>query len=255
MGFFKDFKEDITEAVNGLADAELENANDDEDEDLMVNTLDDPELAKMAEELKKEAETSENSSISDKINAELEDNTNLESEPVQQEETVNAEPQNEEEIVADETAVITEGLTITGNLDSIGSIDLFGAVEGDVSCCGKLTISGSVVGNAKASEIFANNAQVDGNMIAKGAIKIGQGTVVVGNVSATSAVIAGAVKGDIDVHGPVIVDSSAVIVGDIKSKSVQINNGATIDGRCSQCYADVDMEKLFDIKTKNKKNK
>ena len=255
MGFFKDFKEDITEAVNGLADAELENANDDEDEDLMVNTLDDPELAKMAEELKKEAETSENSSISDKINAELEDNTNLESEPVQQEETVNAEPQNEEEIVADETAVITEGLTITGNLDSIGSIDLFGAVEGDVSCRGKLTISGSVVGNAKASEIFANNAQVDGNMIAKGAIKIGQGTVVVGNVSATSAVIAGAVKGDIDVHGPVIVDSSAVIVGDIKSKSVQINNGATIDGRCSQCYADVDMEKLFDIKTKNKKNK
>ena len=33
----------------------------------------------------------------------------------------------------------------------------------------------------------------------------------------------------------------------------QINNGATIDGRCSQCYADVNMESIFDIK--GKKNK
>ena len=56
-----------------------------------------------------------------------------------------------------------------------------------------------------------------------------------------------------DVHGPVIIDSSAIISGDIKSKSVQINNGATIDGRCSQCYADVNMESIFDIK--GKKNK
>ena len=59
MGFFKDFKEDLSEAVNGLSDAELENATDDGDEDLMVNTLDDPELAKMAEDYKKEAQESE----------------------------------------------------------------------------------------------------------------------------------------------------------------------------------------------------
>ena len=56
MGFFKDFKEDLSEAVNGLSDAELENATDDGDEDLMVNTLDDPELAKMAESYNMEVE-------------------------------------------------------------------------------------------------------------------------------------------------------------------------------------------------------
>ena len=50
-----------------------------------------------------------------------------------------------------------------------------------------------------------------------------------------------------DVNGPVIIDSSAVIAGDIKSKSVQINNGATIDGRCSQAYSDVDMDAIFNI--------
>jgi len=59
-------------------------------------------------------------------------------------------------------------------------------------------------------------------------------------------VIAGAVKGDIDVHGPVILDSSAIIMGNIKSKSVQINNGALIEGMCSQCYADKKPSAFFE---------
>ena len=68
-------------------------------------------------------------------------------------------------------------------------------------------------------------------------------------MTGTSAVIAGAVKGDIDVHGPVILDTSAIVMGDIKSKSVQINNGAVIEGHCSQCYADVSPTSFFqDIK-------
>lgn len=71
------------------------------------------------------------------------------------------------------------------------------------------------------------------------------GSVIIGNITATSAVIAGAVKGDIDVQGPVVVDTSAVIMGNIKSRSVQINNGAVIEGFCSQCYSDVDVESLF----------
>ena len=57
-----------------------------------------------------------------------------------------------------------------------------------------------------------------------------------------------AVKGDIDVQGPVVVDTSAVIMGNIKSRSVQINNGAIIEGFCSQCYAEVDVQGLFATK-------
>ena len=106
-----------------------------------------------------------------------------------------------------------------------------------------------------ANEVFANNAKISGDIQSKGSAKIGQGTVVIGNITATSAVIAGAVKGNVDINGPVVIDSSAVIVGDIKSKSVQINNGATIDGRCSQCYADVDTSSIFDIKAVGKHNK
>ena len=212
----------------------------------MVNTLDDPELAKMAENYKKEAQESEDTD-NNAVGEVLQKGTKSVTIDDIKENAQNAD------YIADETAVITEGLSISGDLDSLGSIDLFGTVEGNVTCRGKLTVSGTISGNTKANEVFANDAQIDGNIEANGSVKIGQGTVVVGNVVAASAVIAGAVKGDIDVHGPVIIDSSAVIVGDIKSKSVQINNGATIDGRCSQCYAEVNMESIFDIK--GKKNK
>lgn len=239
MGFFKDFKDDISEDLNDLTDENYEKENEEVEE--MVNTLDDPELAQMAAELKKEAEDT----ISDKVNAKL-DETETKSVNVTNKEKVSKEEiSDESEDIADETAVITAGLKVSGDLESIGSIDIFGSVTGNVACRGKLTVSGVLAGNSTANEIFANSAKINGDINAKGSVKVGQGTVIVGNITATSAVIAGAVKGDIDVQGPVIVDSTAIIVGDIKSKSVQINNGATIDGRCSQCYSDIDTNAIF----------
>ena len=76
--------------------------------------------------------------------------------------------------------------------------------------------------------------------MSEGSVKIGASTVVIGNITATSAAIAGAVKGDIN----------------IKSKSVQINNGAVIEGMCSQCYAEVSPTSFFDdYKPEKKKTK
>lgn len=213
--------------------------------DMMVNTLGDSDLAKLSAGMKSElAQAEKKNSITDKLEAELHNDGNAArvAESIGKE-----EPKTELEEISDETAVITAGLVVSGNLDSVGSIDIFGTVDGDVSCKGKLTVSGTITGTTIAKEVFANNAHITGNVEATGSAKIGQGTVVVGDITATSAVIAGAIKGDVDVNGPVIIDSSAIIVGDIKSKSVQINNGATINGRCLQVYADVDVESIFNI--------
>lgn len=247
MGFFKDFKDDLSTAVNDLVTEPQENKP--KDEDVMVNTLDDASISEMAASIEKEAMNSiENSIKADNLEESKVDNIKPQTvASANKDEEVYDE---DEEDVMDETAVITKCLSVNGDLNSKGSIDLFGLVEGNVVCKGKLTVSGTIVGDSKASEVFANNAQIDGNIEAVGSVKIGQGSVIVGNITATSAVIAGAVKGDIDIQGPVIIDASAVIVGDIKSKSVQINNGATIEGRCSQCYADVNPNSIFDKKKK-----
>lgn len=152
----------------------------------------------------------------------------------------------EAEEVADETAVITAGMTITGDMISKGSIDILGRVKGNVEILGKLNISGTIEGDSKAAEVFADSAHITGKVTADGTIKIGQNSVIIGDIIASSAVIAGAVKGDIDVQGPVILDASAIVMGNIKSKSVQINNGAVIEGMCSQCYAEVNPTSFFD---------
>ena len=153
--------------------------------------------------------------------------------------------------VLDETAIITAGMTLNGDISAKGNVDILGKVKGKVELLGKLNVSGTIEGDSKAAEVFADGAHITGMIVAEGTVKIGQNSVVIGNVAASSAVIAGAVKGDIDVKGPVILDASAIVMGNIKSKSVQINNGAVIEGMCSQCYAEVNPTDFFnDLITK-----
>ena len=147
--------------------------------------------------------------------------------------------------VLDETAIITAGMTLNGDISAKGNVDILGKVKGKVELLGKLNVSGTIEGDSKATEVFADGAHITGMIVAEGTVKIGQNSVVIGNVAASSAVIAGAVKGDIDVKGPVILDASAIVMGNIKSKSVQINNGAVIEGMCSQCYAEVNPTDFF----------
>ena len=147
---------------------------------------------------------------------------------------------------SDEVSNITAGMIINGDIRSQGSLELVGAIHGNINIAGKMSITGVIEGNSQAAEVYAENAKISGEVRSLGTVKVGQGTVIIGNIFATSAVIAGAVKGDIDVHGPVILDTTAIVMGNIKSKSVQINNGAVIEGMCSQCYADVNPTSFFE---------
>lgn len=247
MGFFKEFKEDFSEAVNDLVPGgeEIETPEDDAMVDTLSENIDvESELSKLdglLEQVSKRVDEDEaavdatpvqNKEV--KVEEEIKMNTNVESTPVQP-----VAP------VSDETAVITKGMAIKGNVESAGSVEVEGLIDGDIACNGKLVVTGSIHGNSSSAEFFADAAKVEGEVSTTGTAKIGVGSVIIGNISATSAVIAGAVKGDIDVQGPVVVDTSAVVMGNIKSRSVQINNGAVIEGFCSQCYSDVDVEGLF----------
>lgn len=143
---------------------------------------------------------------------------------------------------------ITSGTTIRGGISSDGSLEVMGVITGDVECQGKVSIVGNVSGNVIASEIYVSTQKLEGSLSSEGAVKIGVGTIILGDVDATSAYIAGAVKGDIDVNGHVVVDSTAIIQGNIKAKSIQVNNGAVVDGYCSLNYAGVDLDGFFEQK-------
>ena len=279
MGFFKDFKDDFSQAVNELMPGEDNLESTDKDDDMVVNTLEDEvdvasELSKLdglleqvtkqepalertqaatVEPQKTREEYTQHAMAAAQEEKKMADNTVT---PVQVAQTgaqaaASQTTPQEKPIVSDEVSVITEGTIIHGDEISNGSRDIRGQVDGNVSCNGKLTVTGVVKCNSNTSEFFADSAQVEGEVVSSGTVKIGLGSVIIGNVTSNSAVIAGAIKGDIDVQGPVVVDTSAVVMGNIKSRSVQINNGAVIEGFCSQCYADVDVQSLFNAKKGN----
>ncbi len=281
MSFFKELKEDIAQSVNELTESLDENLMPDEEKaveqqpaekpvkevpvekepeveipvpepametkaELPVEKLVEEELEKAVEEIEVlDTETNhieepkEEEPVSEVMKEEVVEEVKA-AEPVWEEPVQPVEEDNEE------VTVITKGTTINGGIKSDTSLVVKGTIEGDVECQGKLTITGRVAGNTIASEIYVNTPRLEGDINSRGIVKIDVGTVVIGNVSCTSVLVAGAVKGNIEVNGPVIVDSTAVVKGDIKAKSIQINSGAVIDGHCSLAYADVDLDSFFE---------
>ena len=276
MGFFKDFKDDVTQAVNELLPEE-ELMQQETEDDQIVNTLDSEEpaieetendnwkewlddftqKAQPEESLEQEDELAE---VVDNILDETKDEVEIMEDNVDLEllEALNAADDKEElveeksvqkakvTVSEDDVTVITKGTTINGSISSDGSLDVMGSITGDIECLGKLSITGKVVGNSTASEVFVNTERLTGSINSEGSVKVGLGTVIVGDIAAASGVIAGAVKGEIDINGPIVIDSTAIIKGNIKAKSVQINNGAVIEGFCSLSYASVDVDNIFE---------
>lgn len=241
MSLFKDITDELEQAVN---DIDVEQTEEEEDLFALLSESEDVEVDQ------------------DLLNSMLEESDDLAIEEPEQE----AAPAETEEPVASATdtvayeepkreiseedknavTVITKGTTINGSIISDCSLDVMGTINGDIECLGRLTISGKVTGNSLASEVIVNTDRLEGSIVSEGNVKVGLGTVIIGDVTAASAVFAGAVKGEIDVKGPVVLDSTAIIKGNIKAKSVQMNNGAVMEGFCSLSYAELQIDDIFE---------
>lgn len=227
----------------------------DNEEEILNEGMED-EIEDMAKKEDYYEDLEENIDVSDDANIdEFDENVDLELlEALNAEEDQEEEKANKEEkklraaSVAneDDVTVISKGTTINGSISSDGSLDIMGNITGDVECLGKLSITGKIIGNSTAAEVYINTERLEGSVNSEGSVKVGLGTVVVGDIAGTSGVIAGAVKGEIDINGPIVIDSTAIIKGNIKAKSVQINNGAVIEGFCSLSYSDVDLDNVFE---------
>ena len=245
MSLFKDITDELEQAVN---DIEVEQAEEDEDlfailsegddvevdQDLLNSMLEEEEFVEEATEEPEEAPVEEEPVVEETLVQEAAP-------------TVSVEPKRElTEEERNAVTVITKGTTINGSIISDCSLDVMGTINGDIECLGKLTISGKVTGNSLASEVVVNTERLEGSVVSEGNVKVGLGTVIIGDITATSAVFSGAVKGEIDVKGPVVLDSTAIIKGNIKAKSIQMNNGAVMDGFCSLSYADLQIDDIFE---------
>lgn len=224
-------EENITEEVN--MDEIFNNAG--------TNDGDDADLDLIAQLLEEDDSGDVEEAVDEEIVARTEE------EPKKEEAEPEPEHIEEEKRAANgDVTIITKGTVINGNITSDGSLEVNGTINGDIDCLGKLTAVGNITGNSRASEVYVSAARVEGGIVSTGSVKLGAGTVVIGDVKAASAVVAGAIKGQLDIEGPVVIDSTAIVKGNINAKSVQINNGAVVDGYCSLSYAAVDIDNFFD---------
>ena len=194
MSFFKDFKEDLSQAVNELlpGEAELKEEAAQMQPDLVVNTLEKEvdvksELKKVeglfekvgkgaleeepmiltpeepADSAKKLMETK----VENVTKEEKKESVSEAVEPAQKEDTVLSTENTENTVtmettntlpadVSDEVTVITEGTSLKGDLQSTGSFELKGKIEGNVACNGKMTVTGVIKGNSQSAEFFAD---------------------------------------------------------------------------------------------------
>ena len=263
MGFLKNLKEDFSKAVNELLPDEIEEDKAEEEssegkaeqeknlsevvekerktgkieEGLLEDNKDKAEEGTMAKFKNKSAVAERESLYDGNVDKDLVTEY-LEDEVIAEGTITN--------LAGDNVTVIAKGTKIVGSVISESSLQVNGVVIGDVECLGTLSVNGLIEGNPVAADIYAAKSRIEGNLTSKGTVNLSEGTVVIGNVEASSAVVAGAVKGQMNVNGPVVLDSTAIVKGDIKAKSVQINNGAVIDGRWTLSYSTVDIDSFFD---------
>lgn len=90
-------------------------------------------------------------------------------------------------------------------------------VEGDLQGVGSVIVEGELKGTLTTDKD----------------VTVGSGAKVDASIDANSAKISGSVNGNISVKDHLDVTSSAKIAGDIKTKTISIESGATINGQLS----------------------
>ncbi len=96
--------------------------------------------------------------------------------------------------------IIAKGTSITGDFEAAGNIRFDGKIKGNVRCKSKLVT--------------------------------GKGSLVDGNVYAQNAEVEGEIVGTIDVVEMLILKSSAVVQGDIRTTKLVVEAGAKFNGTC-----------------------
>ena len=144
-----------------------------------------------------------------------------------------------------EIAIIPKGTVIKGNIDIDGKLEMYGEIIGNINSNDRVNICGGVTGDIKANDLYTKDSFIEGKIECVQGAVVRDNTVILGDICADSLVIDGAIQGKLDVKGCVTVGEKAIVDSDIKARAIQVSNGAAINGHCSLCYAELNMNDVF----------
>jgi cytoskeletal protein CcmA (bactofilin family) len=77
------------------------------------------------------------------------------------------------------------------------------------------------------------DGQVDGEIVGKESLTIGESAVVTAQIKAASIVVAGKVSGDISATNRIEIRPSAKVIGNLNAPTLVVHEGAVFEGHCS----------------------
>ena len=125
---------------------------------------------------------------------------------------------------------IGEGTQITGNIRAENDLIILGEVEGDAVCMADMQVKGKVHGNITAENLVIDRSEVRGDIKCSSRFELKGGTELLGGIEAGTAGIEGCVKGNVVVREKIRLSSQARIEGDIQAGTIEVEEGAEIEG-------------------------
>ncbi len=89
-----------------------------------------------------------------------------------------------------------------------------------------------IKGNIKVNGFVRIDGDIDGNLETDGNVIVGENARIRGNINAKSIIVGGIILGNIFANESVKVLANSIVIGDILSHKVQIEDDALVNGKC-----------------------
>ena len=89
-----------------------------------------------------------------------------------------------------------------------------------------------IKGNIKVNGVVRIDGDIDGNLETDGNVIIGENARIRGNINAKSIIVGGIILGNIFANESVKVLANSIVIGDILSHKVQIEDDDLVNGKC-----------------------
>jgi cytoskeletal protein CcmA (bactofilin family) len=103
----------------------------------------------------------------------------------------------------------------------------------------------SVQGDVTAGGFTRVDGNVRGDMDAKGRIVIGERARMKSNITGTAITIGGVVQGNVLASERLVVLSTGLVIGDVITRRIQIDEGCVIHGKITVCRDDAQWNKTI----------
>ena len=129
-----------------------------------------------------------------------------------------------------QTTVLAAGSVFEGTLRAKGSVDLACEFKGDIFAEGDVVMRTSLEGNVEGKRVELISCAIHGDIKAGAQVRVDRGSSVKGNVTTKDLTCSGKVEGDIMASGHVVLESDAVLTGNLTAATLSIDEGAAIEG-------------------------